>query len=233
VRCEKLALLSVNSISKSYHDKKETLNVLSNISFELEPGDSCTLCGPSGSGKTTLLNIIGGLDMPDEGQIVFRNERIDSLDEDSKCKLRVGPIGIIFQSPNLVNHLTVVENVMIPALFAENKDNVEMKSYAKSILSELGLEHKTSKIPSKLSEGERRRVSIARALVIKPKLLLADEPTINLDSENCRIVLDLIKSERERGAATIVATHDEEIARSSDQVIRIKFGKILRSLLVC
>jgi ABC-type lipoprotein export system ATPase subunit len=221
-----VTLLSVDSVSKSYFEKQESLNVLSQVSFELEPHSFFTLCGPSGAGKTTLLNIISGLDSPDEGQIRFEDKRIDSLDEHSKCRLRASSIGIIFQNPNLVNHLTALENVMIPALFENNADYTARKHRAISLLSDLDLEGKMSKIPSKLSEGEKRRVSVARALVTSPKLILADEPTINLDSRNSSIVLDLIKRSTASGAATIVATHDEEIARVSDRVMRIKFGKI-------
>jgi ABC-type lipoprotein export system ATPase subunit len=222
-----VALLSVDSVSKSYRERQESLNVLSKVSFGLEPHNFCTLCGPSGSGKTTLLNIIGGLDRPDEGQILFEDERIDSLDEPSKCKLRAGSIGIIFQNPNLVSHLTALENVMLPTLFAENMSDYDArKEHAISLLRDLDLKDKMMNVPSKLSEGEKRRISIARALVTHPKLILADEPTINLDSKNREIVLDLLRRSTETGAATIVATHDEEIARLSDLVLRIKFGMI-------
>jgi putative ABC transport system ATP-binding protein len=223
-----VALLSVDSVSKTYHEKQESLNVLSKVSFELESGNFCALYGPSGSGKTTLLNIISGLDSPDEGRVLFEDKRIDSLDELSKCKLRAESIGIIFQSPNLINHLTSLENVMIPARFAENISDYDVrKGVARSLLQELGLQSKISKLPSSLSEGEKRRISIARALVTKPKLILADEPTINLDSENSRIVLDLLRRFTEAGASTMVATHDEDISRFSDLVMRIRFGKLV------
>ncbi len=213
----------MDAISKSYKDKTESLSVLSKISFGLEGGQFCTLFGPSGAGKTTLINIIGGLDLPDEGQVIFEDKRIDSLDERSKAKLRASTIGIAFQNPNLVVHLNVLENVMLPSLF-ENREDRKLRAI--SLLKRLNLESKLKKVPSKLSDGEKRRVSIARALLTEPKLILADEPTINLDSENRDAVLDLIQEATEKGATTIVATHDEDVSRLSDLVLHIKFGQL-------
>jgi putative ABC transport system ATP-binding protein len=230
-----LALLSVNSVSKSYKDKGDndvqSIAVLSKVSFELEENNLCTLCGPSGSGKTTLLNMISGLDSPDEGEIYFEGKQIHTLDEKTKCALRTNSFGMIFQSPNLVSHLTALENALLPSMFSHQKgkeqDRESTRDRAVSLLESLGLMNKMQKLPSNLSEGERRRVSIARALVTRPKLILADEPTINLDSNNSALVLDLIKSTvRKDGGAAIVATHDEEVARNSDLVLRIKFGRL-------
>jgi ABC-type lipoprotein export system ATPase subunit len=213
----------VNSVSKSYKDKTESLSVLSKISFGLESGQFCTLFGPSGIGKTTLLNIIGGLDFPDEGQVIFEEKRIDCLDEHSKARLRASAIGIAFQNPNLIAHLNVFENVMLPSLFENGEDR---KLRAIALLKRLNLENKMKKPPSKLSDGEKRRVSVARALLTEPKLILADEPTINLDSENRDTVLDLIKETTEKGSATVVATHDEDLSQLSDLVLHIKFGQL-------
>jgi putative ABC transport system ATP-binding protein len=222
------SILSVDSISKAYKEKSESLYVLSKISFSLEASQFCAVFGPSGAGKTTLLNIIGGLDVPDEGKVIFEGKRIDSLDERSKAKLRSSKIGIVFQNPNLVAHLTTLENVILPSLFEFNESNNEnsRKQRAISLLTRVGLESKMKTMPTKLSDGEKRRVSVARALLTEPKLILADEPTINLDSENRDAVLDLIRESTEKGAVAIVATHDEDVSKLSDPVLHIKFGKL-------
>jgi ABC-type lipoprotein export system ATPase subunit len=218
-----MTLLSVDCVSKSYKDKTETQSVLSKISFDLDAGQFCTLFGPSGAGKTTLLNIVGGLDVPGEGRVNFHDLRIDALDERSKAKLRASKIGIAFQNPNLVAHLNVLENVMLPSFFGIGDNR---KERALALLHRLNLGEKIRKVPVKLSDGEKRRVSIARALLTEPELILADEPTINLDSQNRDCVLDLIRESTQKGAAAIVATHDEDVSRLSDFVLRIKFGKL-------
>ncbi len=216
--------LKVNGVSKTYHDKGESLTVLSQVTFELEEGKLCTVCGPSGSGKTTLLNIISGLDHPDSGEIWFDGKRLDSLEELPMALLRSTQIGIVFQNPNLVAHLTALENVLFPTLFV--RTGGDYKSRALSLLGELGLKDKSEKQPVNLSEGERRRVSIARALISNPKLVLADEPTINLDSQNSELVMNLFRRAQEGGTTVFVSTHDEDIARIATGALRIKFGKI-------
>jgi ABC-type lipoprotein export system ATPase subunit len=222
-----MALLRVNSLSKSYPDREETSlvnKVLSKISFELEERQLCTIYGPSGAGKTTLLNMIAGLDRPDEGEVEFDGSKIHELDEPKLAKLRSSSIGIVYQNPNLITHLNVLENVMLPVLFRE-QDRDGLKERAISLISKLGLGGKLGKTPSKLSDGEKRRASIARGLVTEPKLLIADEPTINLDSENRDVVLNMIKSYTENeGHSAIIATHDVDVRKISDVVLNIKFG---------
>jgi putative ABC transport system ATP-binding protein len=222
------AALAVRGVSKTYRDKSETLSVLSGVSFELDRGKLFTLCGPSGAGKTTLLNIVSGLDSPDEGEVWLEGKRIDALGELSKARLRSSVIGIAFQNPNLVGHLTALENVMLPAFFSSADGKIDdCKSRALNLLGRLGLgSDKASKVPSKLSEGERRRVSIARALVTKPKVVLADEPTINLDRENASNAMKVLKDYAAGGAGVLISTHDQDVANNSDQVMRISFGKI-------
>lgn len=221
-----MSAVSVKSVSKSYRDKTESVEVLSNVGFDLEAGDLCSLFGPSGAGKTTLLNIIGGLDIPDEGQVLVGGVRIDSLDEKSKAKLRSSEIGIVFQNPNLIAHLNALENVLLPSLFDSKSDVAERKAKAVSLLRRLKLESKERRLPPKLSDGEKRRVSVARALISDPRLILADEPTINLDSENRDAVLELIKESTEKGAAALVATHDIAVSKLSGKILKIKFGKL-------
>jgi putative ABC transport system ATP-binding protein len=220
-----LALVSVNGVSKAYMDKGDVVNVLKGVTFDMERATFYSLFGPSGAGKTTLLNMISGLDEPDNGEVWFEGYRFDDLNESSKAKLRASSIGLIFQNPNLVSHLTSLENVILPTFFGiDGFEN--FKTIGMSLLERLGLKDKINKLPARLSEGERRRVSVARALVTEPKMILADEPTINLDSENSNVVLSLLKEAVERGASTLVATHDENIARLSDQTLRISFGTV-------
>ncbi len=215
----------MKSVSKTYHDKGESLSVLKNVDLGIDPGMFYSLCGPSGAGKTTLLNIISGLDRPDHGEVWFEGQRIDGLGESAKAKLRAGPLGFIFQNPNLIAHLSALENVELPTLFGGETEH-DHKKYALFLLGKLNLKDNINKFPSKLSEGERRRVSIARALVTKPKVVLADEPTINLDSDNSKIVVQLLKESVEGGASVLVSTHDEDIARSSNKIFRISFGNV-------
>jgi ABC-type lipoprotein export system ATPase subunit len=220
--------LKVNDVSKTYQDGNESFSVLKNVTFSLNAGDLIALCGPSGAGKTTLLNMIAGLDYPDSGEIWFQDKRMDKLDERSKAGLRSSSIGIIFQNPNLVTHLNVLENVLLPTFLAAPKQNKsENKAFAIKLLESLGLGGKMRKFPPKLSEGERRRVSVARALISRPKLVLADEPTINLDSDNSTTVMQLLKASAVgSNAVVLISTHDEEIAASSDRSLRIRFGKV-------
>jgi ABC-type lipoprotein export system ATPase subunit len=219
-----LPLLSVNGVSKTYHDKGEALNVLNDTNLSLDSGKIYSLCGPSGAGKTTLLNIIAGLDFPDKGEVWLDGKRIDNRKEHSKAKLRAGPLGVIFQNPNLIGHLSAIENVVLPSLFGE--DTHGCRKQGEVLLQKLNLQDKMNKLPSKLSEGERRRVSIARALVTRPRIVLADEPTINLDSVNSQNVFKLLKESVENGVTVLISTHDERVAKMSDKIFRIGFGKI-------
>lgn len=219
-------LLRVDSVSKSFRDGKESLPVLSGVSFGVGGGRLCALCGPSGAGKTTLLNIIAGFDNPDRGQVHLGRERIDSLGEERKARLRTKEIGVVFQGANLVSHLTALENVLLPTMFLESSLADQKKSLAITLLTALGLEPKMAKPPSRLSDGEKRRVSIARALVTGPRLVLADEPTINLDAENRKSVMNLLKTFASDGGTAVIATHDEDVARSSDYTLRIKDGVV-------
>jgi putative ABC transport system ATP-binding protein len=216
----------VKGVTKTYRDNDESVTVLSDVSLDLPKRTVATVCGPSGSGKTTLLNIIAGLDQPDSGEVWFENTRMDKADEKTKASLRARSIGIIFQNPNLFSYLSALENVLLPTLFFQDK-GVVYKQEAQQLLGILGLSEKSNRYPARLSEGEKKRVSIARALVTKPKLILADEPTSNLDSENSQAVIELIRREvKEGGGSALISTHDEQVAKKSDASFRIRFGKI-------
>jgi putative ABC transport system ATP-binding protein len=227
---KRLTNLRVHGVSKAYNDKGETLKVLTSVSLQLDKNLLYCLSGPSGSGKTTLLNIVSGLDRPDEGEVWFDNVRIDTLSQEDSARLRANSIGVVFQNSNLVGHLTAVENVIFPTLFAgkNGETNRNYKERCVSLLNSLGLEDKLQKIPRKLSEGERRRVAIARAIIAKPKLILADEPTMNLDAENIARVLDLFGELKEEGSTVLLSTHDPSVAKSCDRIFRIDFGRITR-----
>jgi putative ABC transport system ATP-binding protein len=221
--------LSIRKLTKSYRENGENVPVLSNVNLDLAQGELGVVCGPSGSGKTTLLNIIAGLDKPDSGEVIFENVRLDKTSELAMARLRAGTIGIAFQNPNLVSHLTAIENILLPTLFYKRND-LNYKAEAEKLLHSLGLSAKSKKFPQKLSEGERKRVSIARALVTKPKLILADEPTSNLDFENSRTVVEVIRSAVESEASALISTHDEDVAKRADSLFRIRFGKIESNL---
>jgi putative ABC transport system ATP-binding protein len=221
--------LSIRRLTKSYRENGENAPVLSNCNLDLAQGELGAVCGPSGSGKTTLLNVIAGLDKPDSGEVIFENVRLDKTSELAMARLRAGAIGIAFQNPNLVSHLTAIENILLPTLFYKRND-LNYKAEAEKLLHSLGLSAKSKKFPQKLSEGERKRVSIARALVTKPKLILADEPTSNLDFENSRTVVEVIRSAVESEASALISTHDEDVAKRADSLFRIRFGKIESNL---
>jgi len=220
-----MALLSVRGVSKTYHDKGEDLVVLSDVRFDLEPHSLNVLCGPSGSGKTTLLNIIAGLDRPDKGEVLLEGKKVEDLSMTMKTRVRSDLIGIIFQNPNLVSYLTALENAILPAVLAGvNVDDVKQSGIL--FLDRLGLAKKMNAFPARLSEGERRRVSIARGLISNPKLILADEPTANLDSENSEIVLGILKESAEKDACILLSTHDERITALANRTMRISYGRV-------
>ena len=217
---EKKILLKVTNIVKNYLSGSETLNILKGINFEIEEGKSAAIKGMSGSGKSTLLNIIGGLDRANEGNVYIENDDITSLSEKDLSLYRSKRVGFIFQFHYLLKDFTALENIMLPAFIAgeKKKDAAEM---AKSLLADLKLEDRKNHFPSQLSGGERQRVAVARSMVNDPVLILADEPTGNLDPQNSEIVAELLyEGARKRGKTMIVVTHDKNVAaRASIQLV--------------
>ena len=220
-----MALLKIEKLNKIFNPGKHSeVRAVSDVDLEVNAAEIVMIMGPSGSGKTTLLTMIGGLLQPTSGQIILDGVRIQDLTSDELSKLRRENIGFIFQSFNLLQNLTAVENVLIAAFNQKNA-----KQRAKELLTELGLAKRLNAIPNDLSGGERQRVAIARALVNEPKLILADEPTANLDSVRGHEVMDLlcnIGCEQER--TIIIVSHDERIKSITHRIIYIEEGKLQR-----
>ena len=226
---ENKILLRVTNIVKNYISGTETLRILRGIDFEIEEGKSLAISGQSGSGKSTLLNIIGGLDRCDEGNVVIGNDEITVLSEKELSLYRCKRVGFIFQFHYLLKDFTALENIMLPAYIAgaKKKDAIEM---AKSLLADVRLEDRKGHFPSQLSGGERQRVAVARSMVNEPSIILADEPTGNLDPQNSEIVTELLyESAHKRGKTLIVVTHDEKVASRASKKLHLENGKFSTS----
>lgn len=197
------------------------------VDLEVDAGEFLAVAGRSGSGKSTLLNLLAGLEAPDEGQVFFRGQALDGTDEDGFALWRRRHVGLVFQAYHLVATLSALENVALP-LYPEPVGSEERLSRARARLAEVGLEPRASHRPSQLSGGEQQRVAIARALVNEPDLVLADEPTGNLDTSTGEEILCLFdKLRRESGIALVVVTHDEQVASSADRIVRMADGRVV------
>ncbi len=219
-----MSILSVQNLTKTYQSGNRKLTVLENVSFEVAPGDTLAIVGPSGSGKTTLLGLCAGLDVSSGGSVSLNGQAMDKLTEDQRAKLRNDSVGFIFQNFQLLPTLTALENVMVPLELKKRKD---AKSKALELLEKVGLGDRVTHYPSQLSGGEQQRVSIARAFANEPKILFADEPTGNLDTETGEMIENLIfQLNEEEGTTLILVTHDTELAQRTKQIIHIKGGKL-------
>ncbi|MBB6713124.1 ABC transporter ATP-binding protein [Clostridium gasigenes] len=219
-----MEIVRLESVTKVYEEQYNKVNALNDISLSINKGEFIIIVGASGSGKSTLLNIIGGLDKPTCGEVIVNNKNIVGLRDDELCVFRRRNIGFIFQSYNLLPILSVYENIILPL----KADEVDInKEYIDEIMSTLGILSKKKFMPSKLSGGEQQRVAIARALASNPAIILADEPTGNLDSSNSKQVVNLLKSCCRKFKQTIVLiTHDDKIALSGERLISICDGRI-------
>ncbi len=219
-----MKILEVKNLSKIYGKGETKVKALDNVSFSVDQGEFVAIIGPSGSGKSTLLHILGGVDTPTSGQVIINDTDISTLDETALAIFRRRQIGLIYQFYNLIPILTVEENLTLPLLLDGRKPN---KQQIDSLIKVLGLENRLTHLPNQLSGGQQQRVSIGRALVNNPALMLADEPTGNLDSENSREIISLLRSfNKEHNQTVIIITHDEKIALAADRVISIEDGKI-------
>jgi ABC-type lipoprotein export system ATPase subunit/ABC-type lipoprotein release transport system permease subunit len=223
-----MAELSIKGVSKFYKlGNKSTFQALSDINLEFEKGELVSIIGESGSGKSTLMNIIGGLDSDFEGEIIAGGENLRELKDKGLDSYRKRKVGFVFQSFNLIPHLSILDNVTI-ALTLSNVDSEEKVRKATEVLSKLGLEKHLKKKPNQLSGGQKQRVAIARALINDPEIILADEPTGALDSETSFQILDILKSIADEGKLVIMVTHSEKIASISSRIVEISDGKVIR-----
>lgn len=219
-------ILEVKNLSKIYGKDETKVVALDNVSFSVKQGEFVAIIGPSGSGKSTLLHILGGVDVPTKGSVIINGTDISTLDETNLSIFRRRQIGLIYQFYNLIPILTVEENLTLPLLLDGRKPNQKIID---SLVKTLGLENRLKHLPSQLSGGQQQRVSIGRALMNNPALMLADEPTGNLDSENTKEIISLLKKfNKENNQTLIVITHDERIALAADRVIAIEDGRITR-----
>ena len=222
-----MSIIKVNEVSKSFGEKENFNLVLDKVSLDIKKGEFVSLMGESGSGKSTLLYIVGGLDKPTEGSVVIDEKDINELKEKEIARFRRQDIGFVFQFYNLVQNLTVEENIMLPVVM-DGKKEKDYKDRLDKILKIVGLEDKRKALPNQLSGGQQQRVSIARAVILNPKVILADEPIGNLDSKSGEEVMKLFKTLNEEENVTILqVTHSEESAKYGNRIIRLKDGKIV------
>jgi len=222
-----LNIIQVNGLSKIVTTFEGELPILSDISFNVKHGESVAIVGTSGSGKSTLLSLLAGLDTATNGEIFLDGEPLHDLDEEARAALRAAKIGFVFQSFMLVQSLTALENVMLPAELAGKSD---AKEQALALLEKVGLSHRTDHYPSQLSGGEQQRVAIARAFIGTPKILFADEPSANLDSKNGKMIESLLFDlNSQHGTTLILVTHDEGLAQKCEHIIQIEAGLLVKS----
>lgn len=221
-----MKILEVKNLSKTYGKGDTMVKALDNVSFSVEKGEFVAIIGPSGSGKSTLLHILGGVDVPTSGNVIINDTDISTLDETALAIFRRRQIGLVYQFYNLIPILTVEENLTLPLLLDGRKPD---KKQINELIKKLGLENRLDHLPNQLSGGQQQRVSIGRALVNHPALMLADEPTGNLDSENSKEIVALLRHfNKSLNQTVIIITHDEKIALSADRIISIEDGKITR-----
>jgi putative ABC transport system ATP-binding protein len=220
-------MLEIRNVSKTYGREAAKVVALNDVSFRVNDGDFIAIMGPSGSGKSTLLNVIGGLDYPSSGEVILDGKRIDNLDEDDFVDIRRNKIAYVFQQYHLLPSLTALENIMLPLTFC-GLEKEEMK--ALEILKKVGLEERAEHKPSQLSGGEQQRVAIARALVSSPSLILADEPTGNVDQKTGEGILALFQQLNKDGRSIIMVTHNSDIAKYAKKIIVLQDGQIVNSI---
>lgn len=223
-------LLQCDNLCKRYQEGNVQTDVLHDVSFSIGQGEMLAIVGTSGSGKSTLLHLLGGLDTPTSGDVVFDNQSMSKLSSAAKAELRNRELGFIYQFHHLLPDFTALENVAMPLLIGKFKP-AEIDKKAREMLRSVGLEHRASHRPSELSGGERQRVAIARALVNNPRLVLADEPTGNLDARNADSIFQLLgELNASQGTAFLVVTHDLQLARRMDRQLEMRDGRLTADL---
>ncbi len=220
-----MSLISVEQLSRRYQMGGETIHALREVSLSIESGEYLAIMGPSGSGKSTLMNLIGCLDSPSGGHYVLNGSRVSEMDDDQLAEIRNREIGFVFQTFNLLPRSSALQNVELPLVYA-GFSAVDRRERAIEVLTQVGLAERMQHKPNELSGGQRQRVAIARALVTRPSIILADEPTGNLDSRTGDEIMALFADLSQKGNTVIVVTHEEEIARHARRIVRIRDGLI-------
>ena len=218
-------VIKARDLLKTYNVGDEKITVLKKVSLDIKQGEFVSIIGPSGSGKSTFMNIIGCLDLADEGDYILDGKSITSLREDELSAVRNKTIGFIFQDFNLLSKLSAVENVELPLIY-QGKTKKERRNIALECLKKVGLQDKMKNRPNQLSGGQQQRVAIARALATNPRIILADEPTGALDSRTIKEILEILEGLNKEGKTIVMITHDMDIARKAKRVIKIKDGEI-------
>ena len=218
-------LISLKNIQKSYELGEQVVHALKGVNLDIVKGEYVALMGPSGSGKSTLMNIIGCLDSPSNGEYWLNGKEVSKMPDEQLSEVRNTEIGFVFQTFNLLNRLTAIENVALPLVYAGIPQNIRIER-AKDMLEKVGLKERMSHKPNELSGGQRQRVAVARALINNPSLLLADEPTGNLDTKTSYEIMALFDQIHELGNTIVLVTHEEDIAKHAKNIVRMRDGEI-------
>ncbi|MCJ8162027.1 lipoprotein-releasing ABC transporter ATP-binding protein LolD [Acinetobacter zhairhuonensis] len=218
-------VLEAKNVVKHFTDGKSTVEVIKGLSLKVHVGEFVSIVGSSGSGKSTLLHVLGGLDRPSEGQVWLNGQRFDHMGEAGRGYLRNQHLGFVYQFHHLLPEFTALENVAMPLMLREGTNYKEVKAQAEYLLNRVGLSHRLTHKPGELSGGERQRVALARALVAKPALMMADEPTGNLDRKTAVKIFELLSDLRQEfNMAMLIVTHDEQLAQTADSILHMQDG---------
>lgn len=219
-------MIALKDITKIYKSEHIETRALDGISFEIKKGDFVAIMGPSGSGKSTLMHIVGALDIPTSGEYILDNQKVGQLDDDALAEIRNRKIGFIFQSFNLLRRTPAIKNVMLPMIYAGISSEKRMR-LAKKLLADVDLSDKINSLPNQLSGGQQQRVAIARALAMEPSIILADEPTGNLDTKSGAEIMEIFQTLNKQGNTIVMITHERYIAEHAKRIILLRDGKIV------
>jgi len=221
-----MSLLKLQKVSKIYQMNEFQVKALDDVNLVIKKGEFVAIQGPSGSGKSTLMHIMGLLDTPSKGKVVFEDKNVSKLSEADLAKIRNKKVGFVFQSFNLLARTSALDNVVLPLIYGHSNNIAQEKEFAKEVLGLVGLEKRIGHFSSQLSGGEQQRVAIARALVNRPSIILADEPTGNLDSKSGKGIMEILGRLHKEGNTIVMITHENDVARQAQRIVKIKDGKI-------